>query len=231
MSSFLFCLVSSVLLVAIIGTSAIAQDAATKKTLHDLFDREWEYQMEQSPTRASQMGDRRWNDRWRDVSMEAIKKRHEHGRGVLEQLAPIDRSKLAPQDQLNYDLFKKDYETGIEEYKFQWYLAPLNQRGGIQSENELADSLRFQTVKDYEDWIARLKNFPTYMDQTIDLMREGIKARVLLPRVIMNRVPAQIDKQIVANPDQSLYYKPFKRFPSSIPVNEQERLMREAIDA
>ncbi len=257
MRSLLFSLVSSGFLLAIIGNSAFAQDrgpqrgsagspaehlgsgarpagvedAATRKALHDLFDREWEYQLEQSPTWASQLGDRRWNDRWPDVSLGSIKKQHEHDRATLEELAKIDRSKLSPQDQLNYDLFKKDYETGIEEYKFQWYLAPLNQRGGIQSENELADSLRFQTVKDYEDWIARLKSFPTYMDQTMALMREGIKARVLLPRVIMNRVPAQIDKQIVANPDQSLYYKPFKRFASTIPVNEQERLMREAINA
>jgi uncharacterized protein (DUF885 family) len=231
MSSFLFKLVGSFFLLGMTFITTVAQDAATTKALHDLFDREWEYQMEQNPTRASQLGDRRWNDRWPDVSVEAIKKRHEHGRATLEQLAAIDRSKLSTKDQLNYDLFKKNYETAIEEYKFQWYLAPLNQRGGIQSENELADSLRFVTVKDYEDWIARLKNFPSHMDHTIALMREGIKARVLLPRVIMNRVPAQIDKQIVANPDQSLYYKPFKRFPTSIPVSDQERLMRDALDA
>jgi uncharacterized protein (DUF885 family) len=223
-------IVISVLL-ALVVITAVAQDAAATKALHDLFEREWEYQMEQNPTRASQLGDRRWNDRWPEVSVEAIKKRHEHGRETLQQLAAIDRTKLSAKDQLNYDLFKKNYETAIEEYKFQWYLAPLNQRGGIQSENELADSLRFQTVKDYEDWIGRLKNFPTHMDQTIALMREGIKARVLLPRVIMNRVPAQIDKQLVANPDQSLYYKPFKRFPASIAVGDQERLMREALAA
>ena len=231
MRSLLFYLVSSSFLIAVIGTSALAQDTVTAKALHDLFDREWEYQLEQNPIRASQLGDRRWNDRWPDLSLEAFKKDHEHDRATLDQLAKIDRSKLSPKDQLNYDLFKKGYETSIEEFKFQWYLAPLNQRGGIQSQNELADSLRFQTIKDYEDWIARLKSFPTLMEQTMALMQEGIKARVLLPRVIMNRIPAQIDKQIVANPDQSLYYKPFKQFPSSIPVKEQERLMREAIEA
>ncbi len=74
---------------------------------------------------------------------------------------------------------------------------PLNQRGGIQTQNELADSLRFETVKDYEDWIARMNAFPVYMDQTIALMREGIAAKMLLPKVIMQRMPAQIDKQIV----------------------------------
>ncbi|MGH9967837.1 MAG: DUF885 domain-containing protein [Pyrinomonadaceae bacterium] len=211
--------------------AASAQDSVATKALHDLFDRDWDYQMEQSPTRASQLGDRRWNDRWPDLSLEAITKRHEHRKAMLDQLARIDRSQLSAQDQLNYDLFKKDKETSLEEYKFRWYLAPLNQRGGIQTENELADSLRFQTVKDYDDWIARLRAFPTYMDQTIALMREGIRARILLPRVIMQRIPAQIDKQIVPDPDQSLFYKPFKRFSPDIPVREQERLMRDAINA
>ena len=216
--------------VLLIFSRASGQNSAAKQ-LHDLFDREWDYQMQQSPTRASTLGDRRWNDRWPDISLKAIKSRHEHNLDVQAQLAKIDRSQLSPADQLNYELFKKDYETNAEEYKFRWYLIPLNQRGGIQTENELADSLRFETIKDYEDWIARMRSFPVYMDQTIALMREGIKARMLLPKVIMQRIPAQIDKQIVADPQQSLFYKPFKRFPKSIPVPQQERLMREALQA
>lgn len=213
------------------ASASFPQDAANTKALNDLFAREWEYGLKENPTRASTMGDRRWNDRWRDLSIEAIKRRHAHAREVVAELAKIERGKLSTADQLNYDLFKKDYESGIEEFKYRWYLAPLNQRGGIQTENELADSLRFETAKDYEDWIARLNSFPVYMDQTIALMREGIAAKVVLPEVIMQRVPAQIDRQIVATPDQSPFYKPFKRFPASIPVANQERLMRDAMVA
>jgi prolyl oligopeptidase len=224
-----FAIIPTLLLVFL--TPAFGQDSATTKALHDLFDREWEYQLQQNPTRASSLGDRRWNDRWGDASLEGIKRRHEHSLVVLAELAKIDRSKLSARDQLNYDLFKQDYETNVEGYKYRWYLIPLNQRGGIQSQDELASSLRFETVKDYEDWIARMKALPTLMDQTIGVMREGIKARMVLPRVIMQRIPAQIDKQIVSNPDQSLFYKPFKRFPASITTSEKERLMREAIAA
>jgi prolyl oligopeptidase len=214
-----------------LASSAFPQDAGTTKALNDLFAREWEYGLKESPTRASTMGDRRWNDRWRDLSIEALKRRHAHAREVVAELQKIDRGKLSSADQLNYDLFKKDYESGIEEFKYRWYLAPLNQRGGIQTENELGDSLRFQTLKDYEDWIARLNSFPVYMDQTIALMREGIDAKIVMPNVIMQRVPAQIERQIVATPDQSPFYKPFKRFPASIPVANQERLMRDAMIA
>jgi uncharacterized protein (DUF885 family) len=213
------------------GAAAFAQDATTTKALHDLFAREWQYDLERSPTRASQLGDRRWNDRWPDRSLPAIKRRYDHDVELLKELGRIDRSKLSAADQLNYDLFKKDYETGIEEYQYRWYLVPLNQRGGIQTQNELADSLRFETIKDYEDWIARLNAFPTYLDQTITLMREGAKARIVLPKVIMQRVPAQIEKQLVNKPEDSLFYKPFKRFPSTISSGDQQRLERAAAAA
>jgi uncharacterized protein (DUF885 family) len=207
--------------------SAHPENTATKaptKSLYELFASEWDYRMEHSPAWASTLGDRRWNDRWPDVSLEAIARDHQHSLDVVRKLKGIDRSALAPQDQRNYDLFQKDYEYDIEEYSYRWYLVPLNQRGGIQTANELADALRFETVKDYEDWVARLRAFPALMDQTIALMREGIRARMLLPKVIMQRIPAQIDKQVVAEPAESLFYKPFRRFPSSVSTDEQRRL-------
>lgn len=224
-------LVVIALVVLCLSSSVMAQDAVTTRALHDLFAREWDYDLRESPTRASQLGDRRWNDRWTDMSLNAIQRRHDHDRQVLAELEKIDRAKLSRAEQLNYDLFKKSAELAIEEFKYRWHLVPLNQRGGIQTQNELADSLRFTEVKDYEDWIARLKAFPAFMDQNIALMREGIRAKMLLPEVIMQRIPAQIDRQIVNNPDASPFYKPFKRFPASIAVADQERLMKEAMAA
>jgi uncharacterized protein (DUF885 family) len=103
-------------------------------------------------------------------------------------------------------------------------LIPLNQRGGIQTADELADALRFQTVKDYEDWLARLNSFPVYMEQTIGLMRAGIKARMLLPKIVLERIPAQIDHQIGADPKASPFYKPFMRFSGEISEADRARL-------
>src|SRR5207245_5148296 len=111
--------------------------------------------------------DRRWNDRWEDLGPAAIGARHQHNLATLAELQKIPRAALSPADQLNYDLFEQRYARGVEGHKFHWYLVTLNQRGGIQTENELGDALRFETVKDYEDWIARLIPFPEYLRQTM----------------------------------------------------------------
>src|SRR5947209_6768858 len=137
------------------------------KALHDLFASEWDYDMQQHPEQASTLGDRRWNDRWTDASLEAHARRNQHNEGVLAHLGTINRANLSAADQLNYDLFKKHYEESTGEYKWHWFLLPLNQRGGIQTSFELSDALRFQTIKDYEDWIARLRTFPQHMDQIV----------------------------------------------------------------
>ena len=207
--------------------SVPAQDAPgvhATKALHDLFAAEWDYQMEQHPTWASTLGDRRWNDRWGDASVEAIFKRHDHDIETLSKLTQIDRAALSAADQLNYDLFKRNYEIEVEGFQFHWHLLPLNQLEGVHTVNQLADSLRFATLKDYEDWLARLRALPGRIDQTIALMRQGIKDGVVYPKIVMQRVPAQIDHQIVGDAKASPLYKPFTKFPSSIAEADRARL-------
>jgi uncharacterized protein (DUF885 family) len=221
-------LLSSMLVLPALPVGAQADEA---KALHDLFKAEWDYQMEQNPTQASALGDRRWNDRWDDASLVAIERRQQHRLDVLAQIKKIDRQKLSAADQLNYDLFIKEYELDVEEHKHRTYLLPLNQRGGMQTVDELAELLRFQNVKDYEDWIARLNGLPALMEQNIALMREGMKARILWPKVVLNRVPAQIDKQVVDKPEDSPFYKPFNEFPNSMPEAERARLTQKAREA
>ncbi|MEW6304013.1 MAG: DUF885 domain-containing protein [Verrucomicrobiota bacterium] len=226
--TFLLHLPSSILLCLCLALPATA--ATPSESLHALFAREWDYAMEQAPTWASELGDRRWNDRWEDLSLDAIARRHRHNQDLLAELQRLDRAKLPPADQLNYDLFRKGYADGVEGHQFALYLIPINQRNGIQTADELADSLRFETLKDYEDWLGRLRAFPRYLDQTLALLREGARTRTVLPKIVMQRVPAQIDKQIVEKPADSPFFKPFRQFPDSISAADRQRLVAAAQD-
>jgi len=207
------------------------QEQPLAQQLNDLYAAEWETTLREAPTFASHLGDLRYNDRWTDVGLGAIGRRHAHQKEVLAKLGAFDASQLTAGDRLNYLLYKHQTATDVEEYPFRWWLVPLNQREGIQDENSLADSLRFEKVKDYEDWIGRLRAFPAYMDQTIELMRRGIAEKIVQPKVVMRRVPDQIQRQIVDKPEDSLYYKPLKKFPDEIAPAEQERLKMAAAAA
>ena len=215
-------------MITIASVPARGADNGEAEKLHCLLDAEWEYTMERSPTWASELGDRRWNDRWPDLSLGAVEREHAHNQQILERLAAIRRGPLPAADQLNYDMFRLNTETEIEGFPFGRYLIPLDQRGGIQTEDELGDALRFETVKDYEDWIARLRSFGAYMDQTIALMREGMRRGIVQPKVTMQRVPAQIARQITATPEESPFFRPLKKFPAGFSPTERERLATEA---
>jgi uncharacterized protein (DUF885 family) len=139
-------------------------------------------------------------------------------------LAQIDRAALSAADRLNYDLFKKEYQDSVDGFQYRRYLLPLNQLDGVHTANQLADALRFATLKDYEDWLARLKRLPARIKQTIALMRQGVKEGTVYPKVVLQRVPAQIDHQIVSDAKASPLYKPFTRFPESIAESDRARL-------
>ncbi len=199
--------------------------------LHALIDAAWDREMREQPTWASSLGDRRFHREWADRSFEALERSHQADVALLQELDAIEVDALSIQDRINYRLFRRDYEVRGEGYQFRWYLVPLNQRDGIQDEGSLADSLTFDRVADYEDWLARMRAFPEYMDQTIALMREGASTGTIHSRVVMERVPSQIARQIVNDPTDQLFYKPFINMPASIDADEQVRLRAEAVAA
>ena len=168
--------------------------------LHALFDEQWERDMQNSPEWASMLGDRRFNQNWSNLSLAAFAAYTAGDQLALSQLSEIDRTQLPREEQVNYDLFKLRYEDRIKRSAFSPHLIPISQRGGIQTLDESASRLKLKEVQDFEDWLARLDKLDELMDQTITLMDQGIATGMLPPKATMQRVPAQIAKQLVENP-------------------------------
>ncbi|MDG2374945.1 MAG: DUF885 domain-containing protein [Woeseiaceae bacterium] len=195
-----------------------------------LLDEHWEWQMLENPVRASQMGDRRWNDRWNDNSLEAIERRHGEQQKFLRRLRLIDSTQLTETDQLNYELFRRSLENSVDAYQFRNYLMPMSQRGGIQSLESTAETLRLSSAQDYEDWLARMSQIDTAIEQTMGRLEEGRKTGYMPPKVLMERIPAQISSQLVEDPQQSPFFKAFATMPNAISDADRERLQQAAQD-
>jgi uncharacterized protein (DUF885 family) len=215
-------------MVAASAEGAEARGAAAKRALHALFDAEWERNLRESPETATYQGDTRYDDRWSDLSLQAIAASEKADRAALEKLRRIDRRALSADDQLNHDTFAWQLERRIEGQRFREYLAPVSQRTGVQLLGDIGEIMPFEKPADYRRYLARLARLPTLVDQVIALMREGLRTGQVTPKVLMERVPAQISAQIVEDPPASPFYRPFKRFPERIGAAEREALAAEA---
>jgi uncharacterized protein (DUF885 family) len=214
--------------VSLLAGFAHAQSVDEGQRLHDFFAQEWERGLRERPEGASFQGDLRFNDRWTDLSLAAIAGREAADREALATLKRFDRSRLSPADQLNYDTALWLQEKSVQRQAFREYLQPISHQGGIQTADGVAEALNFAGAKDYRDWLARMRALPVGVDQTIVLLREGVKAGNLPPRVLMQRVPAQIAAQIVDDPANSPFYRPFAKFPAGIPEADRTALQAQA---
>jgi prolyl oligopeptidase len=198
--------------------------AGPTEDFHALLDEAWEWQLRVNPMMASQLGDRRFNDQWSDNSIAAIKRRQDETREFLRRAYAIDRSGLSEEDQLNHELFRRSLQDRVDQFKFDGHLIPFYQRGGVQNLDSNTSGLRFVTVKDYEDWIARLGKIDVVIEQTIDLADAGIEAGLVSPRILMERLPNQIAVQVVDDPEDSPFWKVFAEMPETVGAEDQERL-------
>jgi uncharacterized protein (DUF885 family) len=214
------------------GTTAPADPAAAAvQRLHALFDAEWERDLRDDPLRATYYGDRRFQDRWPDLSRANLDRIAADDRRVLDALALIPRDALPAAEQLNYDLFRQEYEGRVAVQRFHpEYYALSPSGGGPQTLNEIVEVLQFDGVADYEAWLHRLETLPTYLDQITALLREGARQGRTQPRVLMERIVPQLRMQLAGTPEQSPFYAAFRSFPETIPATDRERLAARARD-
>ena len=197
---------------------------------HILLDEHWEWTLANSPVMASSMGDRRYNQEWGDYSLAGVEQNHVEARDFLRRTYAIDRNALSDADQLNYELFRRQLQDNVDEHQFKYFLLPFDHQGGIQNLDGMTNRLRLVTVKDFDDWIARLDKIDDVIDQTIELAEKGRKEGMVAPAILMQRIPAQIAVQVVEFPADSPFFTPFASLPESFSATDRERLRAAATD-
>ena len=217
-------------ILAVLSLVAPAAPAAADETsrLHELFQRAWEEGLKENPLTATYVGRHEYDDRLPEATVEALERQTRGAQAYLDELAKIDRSKLSVEDQVSADIFKDQLEDAIADFRLGAWQMPFNADSGFHTElPQLADQMPFDSVKGYENYIARLRAWPRYMNQQIELMRIGIKRGMTVPRAVLDGYESTITAHIVTDPAKSVFWKPFERFPASLPEAERERLRAE----
>jgi uncharacterized protein (DUF885 family) len=217
-------LLSSAVAIAQVNTPLAERLAAQNA----LFDESWQTTLKLSPLLATNVGDYRYNDQLGDDSLGAIEKRHELDQAWLARIQAISPDGFAEQDRLSHDLFVRNLQQRLADYDLKEYEMPINSQGGIHT--TLADlplSVPFDSVKHYEDYIARLHEIPTAFTQTEGVLRAGVADRLVPVKFLAAKIPEQCEGIIAADP----FLLPLKKFPASFSEAEKRRLTAQIDEA
>ena len=224
--------ISLFLLLAAAAVSLFAQKAkpAAERIAaqNALFEEQYESDLRNSPERATAYGDYRYNDKLAEYSLAAIDQRNKTNHAFLKRLQAISTEGFPDQDQLSHDLLVRVLQQRITDFDLKEYEMPINQQNGIHT--SLADlplSVPFDSVKHYEDYIARLHQIPRVLSQTTEVLRAGMKDKLMPVRFLAEKLPAQCEGIIESDP----FLLPTKKYPASISPEDQQRLTKEITEA
>jgi len=229
-------IVTSVLVSSLAGNAAAQSAAASldarRAELKKLIDDEWEYTLRHSPEMATNVGDDRYNDQLSDLSDKAIADDMEHSHQVLAKFEAIDVTGFPEQERLNHALMVRTLKEGIESDRFKNWEMPATQFSGIHHWfASMPSYLPFRNVKDYENYLSRLHQMPSRIDQTIGHMRDGLRDHLMPPKYLLEKVAGQA-QQIADTPlDKSTFTEPLRKFPESVSEADRARLRNAIEDA
>ncbi|HET7899357.1 MAG TPA: DUF885 domain-containing protein, partial [Flavisolibacter sp.] len=220
-----------VLLTAVgISTTVLAQKAVeSNPKLASLFTSYYEDNLKLSPLQATVNGDNRYND---VMPISFTNGYNEQQRVFLQKyltaLNGIDRSSLNANDQLSYDVFKRNLELGLQGLKFKTNLIPLDQFNGFHLLfGQLGSGTviqPFKTVKDYDNWLKRASVFPAMVDSAIVYLKQGVAQNMVLPKALATKMAPQLAAFVTTDPTTSVFYGPIKNMPADFPAADKQRL-------
>ena len=217
--------VIAVAVAAMSGTPLPAAESAAGDEFAALLEEAWEFRLREDPLFATETGDHRFDYELPKISLADENRRDAARRSFMSRLEDIPRDALTAANQVNYDVFGISLRNGIRDHEFKLHLMPVTDRYGFHIEfPELPRNLSLSTVRDYENYIARLGRFAEYAAGHVELMREGVRQGMTAPSVIMQRYNEPIEAQIVDDLEKSLLYAPLREFPTGVPEAEHERL-------
>ena len=215
--------------------SAAAADsdsvAARIAAQNALFEEQFQADLKAHPERATAIGDYRYNDQLEDYSPAAYRRQDAADRSFLTRLNAIPTAGLPEQDKLSHQVMERSLRQRIANFEFKEYEMAVNHMEGPQTRfADMPLAVPFDSVKHYEDYIARLQRIPRAFEQSMETLRAGMKDKLMPVRFLLEKIPAQCagDHRVGPVPaaDEEISRRYFRRGPPAPDQGDQRRRQR-----
>ncbi len=196
-----------------------------RKAFKALIAEQWEVRLRRDPEFASGLGDMRYNDQLRDFSEAGLAAERREEQDFLRRFQNFDNRGFSAEEKLNQALMVSQLKQKLGEKHFEFSQTPMRQNSGDHLDVPgMAGWLPFVTVKDYDDYLARLRQVPRLFDENIVQMRKGLKSGRVAPQFLMEKVASQCETLAAMGVTTSPFARPYQNFSADIPQAEQQRL-------
>jgi len=208
----------------------------------DLFAEYYEFKLRVNPVEATKLGEVGYDNYVANYISDEYQADliAEYDR-FLGAIATFENTELSEADRLSLDVMAWDCaikKEGLENPLAtvaspmfdlpNFLLMPVSQISSFQlyfSQLAGGESVQpFDTVDDYENWLARLEDYAAWVDTAGANMQAGMEQGVVWPRVIVERAVGQIDDLLTDDIDDHLYNRPIQNLPTSFAAADAERL-------
>ena len=190
--------------------SAFSQ--ASQPNLTKLMDEIWQYELSISPVYATSQGVHDYDDKLDDISPAGLAEQNRRFSEFLLELGKIDKNGLSRTDQINLLMQIRRVKNYVDEYKFNAHYVPLTSEYGFHSGMAgLPSSIKFDSVNDYQNYLTRLRQFPSYFAQQIQWMKKGMAVGMVQPKVVMQGFEGSVSRYFEKDVKDSEFYAPFTR--------------------
>ncbi|GAA4414864.1 DUF885 domain-containing protein [Nibrella viscosa] len=144
---------------------------------------------------------------------------------LLKQVTAIDVRSLPADERITAELLRFVFQNEVEQVRYKSYLNPILVDYGFHIGFVGNASATPANVQEFENYLAKLRDFPRYVRQHIDLMRKGLTLGIAQPAVILEGYETTYEPHIVDQPEKSQFWRPFSRMPATFPESERSRLL------
>jgi uncharacterized protein (DUF885 family) len=206
--------------------------AARSKALSVLLAEIWQDRLKHSPEFASLIGDKRYNDQLTDYSVKEINASLQRGLDYIQRLGAIDTTGLTDQEKLSSELMLQSLIDAQQGAKFKEWEMPFSPIFGFQTRlADLVGQLSFDSVKDYDDYIERLKKVPVQFSQVMTDLQLGVDEGRVPPKESLEKALEQTQGIADQKAEESVFAQPLKKFPKTIPAADQKRIATDLMSA